>query len=351
LGRMGNGSPDRCRASEGTDVGMRVLDPSVDFVRDDDGFICDTVCSAGFDHRLAGSASDEYLSELRGACALPWGRGSRTRAQWPPHCLSYPSEYAGPRPIAEQVLALSELFDIGCEETMRFVERELPRFALPDIAEGWFAAPSLDALSERHFPSVLDPVARYRRAVALVVEILGDQHYLSRGIGSGARVLGCLKPDEGYARRFAALGRYQAGGIWIFPAQFGARHRAKSALLACRTSRRDEYGLGFYVVACMLATHRARLTEHEQIGAFCPGDEVEHDRAEESLHIPGFSHVPAWFCDNPPTQEQVRNARSWREIPRGPRRPELGIWQVDACAASFEIACVTAFDLPPPLPV
>lgn len=82
-----------------------------------------------------------------------------------PSDCTYPEEYKGPKPIADQIKALAEIFDLDPSYALEFA-KNLP--ALPDGAEGWFAIPSFASLAKKHFPEVTDPAQKYCQAVQLV---------------------------------------------------------------------------------------------------------------------------------------------------------------------------------------
>ena len=86
---------------------------------------------------------------------------------------AYPDEYRGPKPIGEQVDILAKVFGLSPGFTSDFIEKQLPKLALPEGVDGWFAIPSLDAVAKRFFPEVTDPAERYCRAVNLLLEKLG----------------------------------------------------------------------------------------------------------------------------------------------------------------------------------
>src|SRR3989344_2377111 len=78
---------------------------------------------------------------------------------------TYPKEYKGPKPVADQIKALAKIFDLDPSHAIEFT-KNLP--ALPEGAEGWFAIPSVPALAAKYFPEVTESVQKYCQAVQLV---------------------------------------------------------------------------------------------------------------------------------------------------------------------------------------
>ena len=75
---------------------------------------------------------------------------------------TYPKEYKGPKPVADQIKTLAKIFGLDPSHAIEFA-KNLP--ALPEGAEGWFAIPSVDALAKKRFPEVTDPAQKYCQAV------------------------------------------------------------------------------------------------------------------------------------------------------------------------------------------
>lgn len=182
---------------------------------------------------------------------------------------TYPKEYKGPEPIADQIKALAKIFDIDPSYALEFV-KNLP--TLPDGAEGWFAIPSVNALAARFFPKVTDLAEKYYRAIILMHEKLGDartfQNYCEVQIDRKH-----LRMHARTAHALALIQKQQKGDILIIAAQLGMRHRGRSTHRAREVFTADEYGLGS-VMGCSIAlTHSKRFVSYEELDMDLPGDE------------------------------------------------------------------------------
>ncbi len=200
---------------------------------------------------------------------------------------TYPNEYAGPQPIAEQVDILAELFGLSLGATVEYIEKVLPSLELPKGAEGWFAIPSVGALAARHFPKVTDPAEQYCRAVELVLKKISH----SRKFYNYRQ--GQINPNQlrQYASSMAMMEqtvKNQPGDIMIIPAQFGLRHRGCSVRRARAIFTKNEFGLGALAVGSMLLTHPKRLVRWEQLHVDCTGDEFAPVAGGQFVHAPFF---------------------------------------------------------------
>jgi hypothetical protein len=210
------------------------------------------------------SVSDQYVDEV-------------TKSSY-----TYPKEYAGPKPIADQVNALAEIFGLDPKRTLEFA-KNLPE--LPDSAEGWFAIPTVDALAAKHFPEVTDPADKYCRAVQLVhAEIAGSRKFYNWRYSE-------VTPNRlrVHARTVHALdliAENQPGDILIVAAQLGMRHRGESVRRARETFTSGEFGLGSLAVGSIVLVHPERLVRWEELDMDCSGDEFVPDAAR------GFDRAP-----------------------------------------------------------
>lgn len=183
---------------------------------------------------------------------------------------AYPKEYKGPKSIEEQIEKLLEHFP-GLDGTQALaLAKSLPE--LPDGAEGWFAVPKIEAVAKLFFPEVTDPVERYCQAVNLVLQKIGD----SRNFYNWRA--GQITPNRFrmHARTVHALdllAEKQPGDILLIPAQFGMRHRGKSVRRVREVISGPEFGLGSFIIGCMILTHPERLVRWEQLHIDCLGDE------------------------------------------------------------------------------
>ncbi len=210
---------------------------------------------AGVRKLLAGlSVSNRYAEE-------------EVRSTW-----IYPPEYGGPAPIGEQVATIAALLSLPLEATMAFVERGLPKLTLPDLAEGWFAIPTVEAIAAKHFPNVKDPGERYCRALNLLIEKLAKTRALYN-YREGELTPDRLTRTARTIEALTAITGEQKAAIVIIPAQFGLRHRGRSTRRSREVFRSDEFGLGGLEVGSMAATHSKRFVRWEQLHTDCPGDD------------------------------------------------------------------------------
>lgn len=184
----------------------------------------------------------------------------------------YPPEYGGPAPISEQVVSLAALFSLPIEATMAFIERGLPKLTLPDLAEGWFAIPTVEAIAAKHFSNVKDPGERYCRALSLLIELLAKTRTVYN-YRDGELTPDRLTRTTRTVEALTAITGQQKAAIIVIPAQFGRRHRGRSPRRAREVLRSDEFGLGGLEVGSMAATHPKRFVRWEQLHTDCPGDD------------------------------------------------------------------------------
>lgn len=220
------------------------------------------------------SVSDRYANE-------------EVRSTW-----TYPPEYEGPAPIGEQAATLAALLSLPIEATMAFIKRALPKLTLPDLAEGWFAVPTVEAIAAKHFPNVKDPGERYCRALNLLIEKL-DKTRAVYNYRDGELTPDRLTRTARTVEALTAITGYQKAAIIVIPAGFGRRHRGRSTRRAREVLRSDEFGLGGLEVGSMAATHSKRFVRWEQLHTDCPGD----DFASEPGAVP--DRAPIWnFYDD-----------------------------------------------------
>lgn len=167
----------------------------------------------------------------------------------------YPSDYK-PRDIAEQASLLRELFPgIG------YADERLALGALPPNAEGWFAIPRWEAIAPTYdeaVETVLNMIARLR----------GGMFFNSRR--------GYHRQTSHTKAAFRKLGHAQEDyGILVTPAQFGLRHRGRSARRAREVFAPGEFGLGTFATAVMILTHPERLMHEDDLGVDCCGDKFD----------------------------------------------------------------------------
>lgn len=197
----------------------------------------------------------------------------------------YPAKYDGPKPIERQIYELSSYFDLDTSHALRYV-KNLPD--LPTNAEGWFAVPNIDVVGQRFFPDVLSYIDRYCMLVKLVHEKLKNQRkfYSCQKRQTNSEHLNISHRTMCYMN---VLMDKQPGDILVIPAQLGLLHAGKSALGAENSFARNEFGLGAFVMGCILLTHRKRLSHLHELDIICPGDTFSFEACSK------FSSVPIYF--------------------------------------------------------
>ena len=197
---------------------------------------------------------------------------------------TYPSEYNGPKPIQDQIKALAKIFDLNPADALEYA-KNLPE--LPDGAEGWFAIPSIEALTKKHFPKVTDPAEQYCRAIQLVhTKIKGSR--LFHNWREGQITAAQLRVHARTAHAIDLIAEQQKGDILIIAAQLGMRHRGKSVRRAREVFKANEFGLGSLAVGSIVLTHPERLVRWEELDMDCAGDEFAPDAGGVFSEAPFF---------------------------------------------------------------
>jgi hypothetical protein len=198
---------------------------------------------------------------------------------------TYPKEYKGPKPIADQIKAIAKIFGLDPSQAIEFA-KNLP--ALPEGAEGWFAIPSVDALAKKHFPEVTDPVQKYCQAVQLVhAKIAASRSFYN--YREGQITPAQLRVHARTAHALDLIAETQKGDILIVAAQLGMRHRGKSVRRAREVFVANEFGLGSLAVGSIVLTHPERLVRWEELDMDCAGDEFSPEADG------GFSRSPCFY--------------------------------------------------------
>jgi len=200
---------------------------------------------------------------------------------------TYPTEYKGPKPIAEQVQTIATMFGLDPRHALEKA-RNLPR--LPLGAEGWFAIPKVSAVVRKKRRSTMDKAEQYCEGVMLVLKKLADSrsftNYRNREI-----VPSKLRQHACTIDFLEQLEANQQGGILIIAAQYGIRHRGKSVRRARETFASNEFGLGAFAVGCMALVHPERYVRFEELDTYCAGDEFAPDADDL------FSEDPLFMFD------------------------------------------------------
>jgi len=187
----------------------------------------------------------------------------------------YPKGYkGGPKPISQQIDLLAKIFRLSLGYTSEFVEKILPKLALPDGAEGWFAIPSVDALASRFFPEVKNSAERYCRAVQLILAKIGGSRKFYN-YREGQLTTDRFHLNTRTAHALDILAEQQKGDIWIVGAQFGKRHAGRSVRRAREVMVGSEFGGYTLAVGSMLITHPDRLVSYDDLWMDVPGDEFD----------------------------------------------------------------------------
>ena len=197
---------------------------------------------------------------------------------------TYPKEYKGPKPIANQIKAIAEIFGLDPSHALEFA-KTLPE--LPNGAEGWFAIPSVDALAAKHFPEVTDPTQKYCQAVQLVHTKIADSRSFYN-YREGQITPAQLRVHARTAHALDLIAETQKGDILIVAAQLGMRHRGKSVRRAREVFVVNEFGLGSLAVGSIVLTHPERLVRWEELDMDCSGDEFSPEAGG------GFSGSPCF---------------------------------------------------------
>ncbi|OGM95542.1 hypothetical protein A2532_00480 [Candidatus Wolfebacteria bacterium RIFOXYD2_FULL_48_11] len=189
---------------------------------------------------------------------------------------TYPSEYKGPKPIQQQIVAIADIFKLDPVHALEFAKNlpELRSFVPKDALEwtGWFAIPSIDALATRFFPEVTDPAEKYCRAIMLIHEKLAatrsfyncregqiDKEHLQMHVRTVAAI--------------ETIQEAQKGDIMVIAAQLGMRHRGRSGRRAREVFSANEFGLSSLMVGSIALAHPERFVRSEELDIDCAGDE------------------------------------------------------------------------------
>jgi hypothetical protein len=187
--------------------------------------------------------------------------------------FGYPQGYFV-KPVAEQLAELSKHFpDLDFSFVLNRY-RELP--ILPQGAEGWFVVPKFEKVGKT-----------YNEAVERVLDIIGKTrtfHNYCEG-ELGAKYLWL---SERTAVALMMLGEKQKGDFLLIGGQFGLTHQGRSVRRARVMYAPNEFGLGSFIVGCMLITHPRRLLDWDQVQIDCAGDEYLPDEDGDFSSAPCF---------------------------------------------------------------
>jgi hypothetical protein len=189
----------------------------------------------------------------------------------------YPSEYKGPKPIEEQILAIAKLFGLDSAQALEYVKNlsELATFvpekALPYV--GWFAVPSFSALA-KFFPDIKDKAEQYCKAIKLALGKIAESRKFHNW-REGQIVPAQLRISVRTAEKLAEIAKTQPGDILIIVAQLGRLHRGRSPRRAVECFGPNEYGLDALIGLAIALTHSERFVRSEELDMDLPGDEFD----------------------------------------------------------------------------
>lgn len=201
---------------------------------------------------------------------------------------TYPKEYKGPKPIAEQVQTIATMFGLDPTQALEFA-KNLP--TLPEGAEGWFAIPKVSAVAKKQFPAITDKAEQYCEVVKLVHTKLAESRSFTN-YRNGEIVPTKLRQHARTADFMEHMEAEQQGDILIIAVQYGMRHRGKSVRRARETFASNEFGLGAFAIACMALVHPERYVRWEELDTDCAGDEFAPHAGG------GFSMSPLFIFDD-----------------------------------------------------
>lgn len=189
---------------------------------------------------------------------------------------TYPKEYKGPKPIAEQVQTIASMFGLDPTQALEFA-KNLP--TLPEGDEGWFgwfAIPKVSAVAKKHFPAIADKAEQYCEAVKLVHTKLADSRSFTN-YRNGEIVPSKVRQHAHTVNFMEQVEAEQQGDILIIAVQYGMRHRGKSVRRARETFASNEFGLGAFAIGCMALVHPERYVRLQELDTDCAGDEFAPD--------------------------------------------------------------------------
>jgi len=176
----------------------------------------------------------------------------------------YPKGYEI-KDLADQVKILVKLFPgLDPTATLAFIENELPKLALPQGAEGWFAIPRRSKIG-----------ATYNEALDEVLAKIGKKRSNFRNYREGETGPSYLRQTPHSAAAWDKLEAEQKGDILVVPLQLGLRHRGRSVRRAREVimDNTGEFALGAFAVGCVALTHPDRFQHHDELDIDCSGDD------------------------------------------------------------------------------
>ena len=188
----------------------------------------------------------------------------------------YPQGYAV-KPVCEQLVELSKHFSGLNTSSVLACSKKLP--ALPAGAEGWFAVPRWEKVAET-----------YKQAVGKVLDLIDKTRTFVNYWEEGELGPTHLRLSKRTAVALQMIGKKQKGDFLLIPAQFGLAHRGRSVRRVRVVYAGNEFGLGSFIVGCMILSHPERLVLGTELYVNCPGDEHrwrgdDHFRSTPLFHF------------------------------------------------------------------
>lgn len=196
----------------------------------------------------------------------------------------YPEEYKGPKSTNDQIRTIAEIFNLDSTSALEYA-KNLPKF--PEGAEGWFAIPSVDALSAKYFPEITDPNEKYCAAVRLVLEKIAESrnfHNYREGQINPAH----FRIQAETAEALKAITEIQKGDILIIATQLGLRHRGRSSRRVRAIFAKNEFGLNSLAMGAIALVHPERFAQLGKLDVIFAGDELSSGAAGCFGKVPGF---------------------------------------------------------------
>ena len=263
-------------------MSTKTLAPSVVTARDPKGLKFMSIVEAAYNKAGLTDGADGEAQRVNDTTGLAdhiaaWLEEHRTTNKYKDEevraAYGYPKEYKGPKPIADQVKAIAEIFGLDPALALEYAKK-LP--VLPEGAEGWFAIPSVDALAQKHFPEVTDPAEKYCRALQLVHQKIAASRSFYN-YRDGQIDTAHIKVSTRTLEAFKKIAEQQKGDILIIAAQLGKRHGGRSVRRAREVFVTNEYGLTSVAVGSIVLVHPERLVRWEELDMDCSGDEFSGD--------------------------------------------------------------------------
>jgi len=176
-----------------------------------------------------------------------------------------------PKGLTEQTNRLRKLFPgFGYTNLDLLTQIEKGEIELPKNTEGWFAIPNW-----MKNPNIFG--ATYSGALQKVLDTIKQtQSGKFQNYREGQLDEQHLRQSARTQKFFRELSEAQGNpDILIVPAQFGIRHRGRSARRAREVFLQNEFGLGAFAVGIMILTHPERLMHYDDLWIDCAGDEFD----------------------------------------------------------------------------